>query len=204
MHKHIQILQKDVVHGSFKAEARLKCIEKRMAEASSSAATQQMNSTTKVKDRIAGLETTILERINSINLVPRTECNFSSFNRSRLECITLALLLMRDPLAKSSSTLIGKMHKGSITISDVRWSPMEFEELFARCHQELAIKAREPIITAHRPDLGTSLTDTGPNSISRSSSRLMDTQAHCYRQLNFIRGLNFRTTAGLQIVEIEF
>lgn len=158
MHKDIQILQKDVVHGSLKADARLKCIEKRMAEASSSAARQQKNSTTKVIDRIAGLEATILERINSINLVPRTECSFSSFNRSSLECITLALLLMRDPLAKPSGTLVGKMRKNSITTSDVRWSPMEFEELFARRHQELVITAREPIITARRPDLGTSLT----------------------------------------------
>lgn len=32
---------------------------------------------------------------------------FQLVNRSSLECIALALLLMRDPLAKSSCTLVG-------------------------------------------------------------------------------------------------
>lgn len=118
MHKDIEVLQKDV-QGSLKADARLKGLETRVAEASSSATENQKKFTTKVVARIASLEITILERINSIDLVPRMDWNFSSFKRSNLECITLALLLMKDPRANFSNTLVGSINKGLVTKSDV-------------------------------------------------------------------------------------
>lgn len=208
MHKDIKILQTDVLQGSSKADTRLESIERRMVEASSSVAGQQKNSTAKVMDRIASLEATILERMSSVDLVMRTEWDFSSFRRSSLECITLALLLMKGPLAESGSTLVGGMKKCLIKPSDVNWLRVEFERLLARCHQELAISAWEPSYTVHsRPDLGTNLKPSTsgqitPDLISRGSSRT-NNPTQRYGSADFILRQKLRTAAGLLIVEVE-